>query len=254
MDLNLYMRVLWRFRVLVVIGALLAATLALLSVTRLSFEGGTPSLQYRQSETWSSTVSLFVTQRGFPAGRSVYDDAYAERLPDGNVQALPRYSDPSRFSSYATLYARFATSDRVRRLIDREGRIPGAIAAEAATLERNPSVILPIVDIVAFANSPRDAVTLADRAGRGLIDYINVQQRRNAISEDKRVIVSVLEGPHGTTIVEGRSLTRPLFIFIAAMGAILLLVFVLENARPRVLNVASIDGQRPPVDLSRRSA
>ncbi len=34
------------------------------------------------------------------------------------------------------------------------------------------------------------------------------------------MVVSVLEGPHGTTIVEGRSLTRPLFIFIAAMGAV----------------------------------
>ena len=45
MDLELYLRVLWRFRLVMVTGLLLASTLALLSYMRVSFEG-TPRLEY----------------------------------------------------------------------------------------------------------------------------------------------------------------------------------------------------------------
>ena len=68
MDLKLYLRVLWRFRILMAAGALLAATLAFLSFVRVD-PGGSPLLSYRDDEQWVTYSMLFVTQQGFPWGR-----------------------------------------------------------------------------------------------------------------------------------------------------------------------------------------
>jgi hypothetical protein len=82
-DFQLYARVLWRFRLLFVPGLLLACTLALLSVARVSLDG----LEYRQTELWSSSTRLIVTQQGFPWGRllaqdpSLSEDAARNRIP-----------------------------------------------------------------------------------------------------------------------------------------------------------------------------
>ena len=66
MDLPLYLRVLWRFRLLVAFGTVLAIALALLVTVRVSLSS--PYLAYRQSQTWSSESRVFVTQQGFPWG------------------------------------------------------------------------------------------------------------------------------------------------------------------------------------------
>ena len=65
MDFQLYGRVIWRFRLLVVVGFLVASAFAVLSVARVSSDG----VSYRQQELWSSTTRLGVTQVGFPWGR-----------------------------------------------------------------------------------------------------------------------------------------------------------------------------------------
>ena len=73
MDLKLFVSVLWRFRLLVAMGILLAVSLAMLSMVRV----GTDGIAYRQTELWSSTTRLGVTQRGFPEGRLFAEEATA---------------------------------------------------------------------------------------------------------------------------------------------------------------------------------
>ena len=58
MDLRLYGRVLWRFRVIVVTGIVLAAALAFLSVAKVSFNHGSPSVTYRKALTYESLAKL----------------------------------------------------------------------------------------------------------------------------------------------------------------------------------------------------
>ena len=70
MDLNLYLRVLWRFRLIVVVGFVLAITVAFASVAKVGADGSL-SISYRQQPTWQGTTRLFVTQQGFPWGRTV---------------------------------------------------------------------------------------------------------------------------------------------------------------------------------------
>ena len=117
MDLNLYFRVLRRFRVLVGVGFVLALVLAMLAFVRVGFSEGSLDVTYRQSEVWASTSTVFVTQAGFPLGRATFDEVIPVEPTDGGTAPsyIPRYNDPNRFSGYAQLYARVATSDILER-------------------------------------------------------------------------------------------------------------------------------------------
>ena len=60
------------FAVLVAVGFVLAVALAVLTMVRVDRER--LRVSYRDSEQWSSTAQVFVTQEGFPLGRSIYDE------------------------------------------------------------------------------------------------------------------------------------------------------------------------------------
>ena len=63
MDFQLYARVLWRFKLLVVLGLVLALALAMLSVVRVSADG----LTYRQTRAVvEHDAAGLITQKGFP--------------------------------------------------------------------------------------------------------------------------------------------------------------------------------------------
>src|SRR2546423_9864638 len=100
MDLSLYSRVLWRWRLFVVPGLLLAIFAAVFSVARVGPHG----VSYRQSEQYVSYSKIFVTQQGFPWGRLT---------PAANS------TDPGRFASLATIYSSLADGDGVRQILQR---------------------------------------------------------------------------------------------------------------------------------------
>jgi hypothetical protein len=113
MDFRLYVRVLWRFRVIVLAGVCLGLALAFFSHVRVSFDGS-PTYAYRQTEVWEAEARLFVTQRGFPWGRTA-----PKYLPASSNEAAPPVpaSDPGRLAALATLYSEFAKSDYVQSVI-----------------------------------------------------------------------------------------------------------------------------------------
>ena len=67
MDINLFSRVLWRFRFIVIPGLVLAFVLTALSFLKVDLR--THSVSYRQNEKWVSYANVFVTQHGFPWGK-----------------------------------------------------------------------------------------------------------------------------------------------------------------------------------------
>jgi len=124
-DFQLYARVLWRFRLLVVCGLLLATTLAMLSIVRVSSDG----LKYRETELWSSSTRLIVTQQGFPWGRLLAQDP---SLSAEAAQSLGiPLADPNRLNNLTILYAELATADPVLRLMRRDGPIGGNLLPTA---------------------------------------------------------------------------------------------------------------------------
>jgi hypothetical protein len=264
MDLNLYFRVLWRFRILALIGLALATLLAVLTLVKISFSDGL-QVSYRGSERWSSTASIFVTQEGFPLGRSIYDEVVpvgSGGTTEGSTQAtapdgeyVPRFADPSRFSTYAQLYARLASSDLLERRMLRDGPLNGQVTAETATDPRNPGIFLPLVDIQGLADTASAARATAARATRALVEYVKQEQVSNEIAPSRRVILRVLNEPGTPVLVVARSKTRPVFVFGAVLIAFAALLFLLENLRPQARDVP-IDEQED-VGLradSRRSA
>jgi hypothetical protein len=235
MDLRLYGRVLWRFRLIVAAGLLLALVLTLLSITRVTFNNGRPSLTYRQQETWQSTARIFLTnfRRGVPP----------------NVVPV---GDPA-YAAYAQTFADIATSDHVRRQMLRDGPVPGSVSA-SPVLAPGLGTPLPLVEVSGLATTPSAALITAKRGVRALLTYVKQQQDVLRLLPQERVLLKVLNKPQGAAKIAARSKTRPVVVFLAAMMAVLGLVFVLENLRPRLRTVEHEAVARGPMDATRRSA
>jgi hypothetical protein len=233
MDLQLYARVLWRFKAIVLLGLVLALTLALLSTVRIGRDGAT----YRSPELWSSTMRLIVTQSGFPEGR-----LYAQEppRPGEDPATTPRLSspsgipvvDPARFNSLAILYAELATSDAVRQLMRRQGPVRGQIVATPLRDERS-GTLLPLIELGAISTSPRSSILLVMRASNALSSYLERQQRANNVPEPDRVVVEPIIQPRGAQLFRPRSKTMPIVVFLVVMFAVVGLAFLLESIRPR---------------------
>ena len=221
MDLGLFFRVLWRFRLVVALGFVMALTLATLSLARVDFRGGAPTLAYRQAEQWQSYTTLIISPRGFPWGRSVFSLDF----------------DPARYATLATIYANLAQSDAVKRIMARDWNVrQGAILAQPVLANQNNSSAppLPLMTIAATTSSAPRSVAVAERATAAFLDFLRLEQSSNGIPKNKRVEVAEIK--HATTpvLLKGRSKTTPIAVFLAVMIVFVGLAFMLENLRPRV--------------------
>jgi hypothetical protein len=225
MDFRLYARVLWRFRLLVAVGFLLATALAALSVVRVTGDG----LAYRQSELWASTARVGVTQSGFPWGRLFAQEPTEASEP--RDLGIP-VADPNRLNNLAVLYAELAMSDPVRRLMRKDGPVLGQIIAEPLVRGDN-RIMLPLIDLTAISPTPGGAVALASRSAAALETYVREQQAANEVPPADRVVIEEVMSARRAGIYQPRSKTMPVVVFLAIMLATSGLAFLLENLRPR---------------------
>ena len=226
MDLQLWGRVLWRYRILVAAGLAVAIVLALLSFTKVRLDDGVPTLTYREPESWVSYSTVFVTQKGFPWGK----------LSTGGTSGV----DPARLASLAVIYSELALSDGVRKTMLRGGPIEGTIEAAPVTAARDD--VLPLVRIAAIAPSAGKARSLAAREIAALRTYISGRQRANTISAGNRVVLEVVSSPSAGTLYAARGKTRPIVVFLTVLTTFCVLAFVLENLRPTIRVVRSGPG------------
>src|SRR5581483_3467854 len=235
MDLGLYGRVLWRFKVLVVSGILLAAFLALLSIAKITSHG----LQYRKPVIWQSQTTLLLTQRGFPEGRALFPPAQPNK-------AYP-FADTGRFASLTDLYSQFANSDEVRLLMIREGA-PKTEAIGAAP-------VLPTSPIALFGKGTTadEALDATARGRAAFLQFVRSQQTQARIPAQDRVDIKVLSQATPPVVVLPRKKTLPIVVFIAVLSASIGLAFVLENLRPRMKPLPQVPAEdlQPAVDARR---
>lgn len=240
MDTGLHLRVLWRFRVLLAVGLVLATVLAVLSFAKVSF-AGTPHLEYRHQEQWQGFTTLLVTPHGFPWGKSVFSEQ----------------ADPARYASLALIYAKLATSDDVKRIMLRSGPITGEVDATylSSTPGNSSGAPLPFILISGTGVTPRRADILARRAASAFRAYISQEQAANAIPPEKRVAVTILNRTQQPVLLQGRSKTLPMVTFTGVIVLFVALAFILENLRPRIRLATSADATvAPPAVTARRSA
>jgi hypothetical protein len=231
-DLQLYMRVIWRFRLLVLAGIVLAFVLAFLSFAKVSLAGGSPKITYRKPLTYSSRATVFVTQTGFPWGR-VYFPSQPTKAP--GVFTTP-YADAGRFAGLAVFYAQFVTTDTIRTLMARGGPINGYIYAEPL-VDLTTENSLPMFQVVGVSKNKGDSITLANRGARTIREYVENQQRAAGIPPKQRVMLQITGVARDAIVLTKRKKTIPVAVFLTVLVATIGLAFVLENLRPRIRKV-----------------
>jgi hypothetical protein len=215
-DLRLYLRVIWRFRLLVFGGLAVAILLAGISFFRISFAGGTPEIHFRQAQTYQATESLLITTQG---------GALYKTSGVGATLAL---------GELALQYAEVATSDPVLSIARQSGPLRGTITAKPGADQLVGRTPLPFVEINGLATNAGRAISLARRGSQALQQYVDQQQNLHGVPNAERVVLQVASAATGATVVQGRRKTVPIVVFLTVMIATLGLVFILENLRPRV--------------------
>lgn len=240
MDLPLYFRVLWRFRLIVLPGFLVAITLAVLAYGKVSFAHGL-KITPRATPVFHIDALLLVTQEGFPWGES--QQPYVAGDAAKGIPPVP-VGDFSRMSGIAMIYSELADSDTVKALARlKPAKTEKLFTSPYAPASAPPGTVLPMVALSADAASPARAAALINARIAAFRGYIESQQAKADLSERKRVIVEVLRGgdPKTAIVLSGKKKTLPIVVFLAAMIAVTGLAFMLENMRPRVRPVEQQD-------------
>ena len=232
MELSVYGRVLWRFRHLVMVGMAFALLLAILSYYKVSLDGG-PILSPRKQEIWQAQSTLFLTQPGFPAGRT--EQPLVLKKVGDQETPVAKYSDPGRFTPLAALYARLANSDEVRRRVSAGADAPEGTYNAVPTADTNYGAVnpLPMVSIFGSASTPAAAIEITRRATDVFASYFRAQQAEASIPTDQRVQLELLSSASETQLIDPRKKTLPIVVLLAGLFATIALAFVLDNARPR---------------------
>jgi DNA-binding CsgD family transcriptional regulator len=226
-DLELYLRVLWRFRKLLLAGFLLATILALLSFVKVDWNG----LSYRENEQWVSRTVVFITEPDFPEGRAVFGQMPTTPAEQDPSAGIPEFASPSRFTELATLYAPLAAGDDVRAIMLRDGPLNGKI--EAVPVLSPSEEVLPMVSIGGIATTPEAAVSLSRRGSDAFRQFLEENQAANGIPSDERVILKVIQARGEVELLKGRSLMLPIAVFLTVMLAFVGLAFVFKNLETR---------------------
>jgi hypothetical protein len=232
MDLGVYMKIFWRFKAVLLAGAVLATLAALLMVAHVGFSGGKPSINFRQGVEYQSTATLLVTQEGFPWGRAVLDEMIQVPGNEGKPAYVPRFGDGGRYAGLASLYAELAKSDAVQREV-MKGASPGQHYSTDVPREAQLGTPMPLVTMIGFGPSPEAAVDVTERASKAFRDFMARQQGDNKIADDKRVELVEIQRATSATVFKGRSLVKPIFVFLLVMMVFVALSFALENLRSR---------------------
>jgi hypothetical protein len=244
MDLQLFGRVMWRFRFVVAGGLVLALVLSTLTLLRIDRHG----VSYRRSEQWVSYSTLFVTQPGFPWGWAVAQSSTQPTTTQPTVSSTgtasaagstaqrtqpPALADPARLAGLAVLYSRLASADAIHQRVDPRTDESVQIAPVLAGQGSSTSA-LPLISVAAISPSPVRAISLARKEVAAFRAFLVEQQARSQIPVRERVVVNVLNRAKLAQLYRRRSLTLPIVVFLTVLTAAIGLAFILENLRPRV--------------------
>jgi hypothetical protein len=232
MDLNRYLQVFWRFRIVLGVGLAIATLIAIMSLGKPTLSGGKPSFEFRESDVYLSAATLLVTQEGFPWGRAILDDVVEVENPGSDPLVIPKYGDPGRYSGLAALYAELAKADEVQAIVASKNRL-GQRYEPMIVQQPGAAATLPMIYLKGYGSSPEDAVDVAERASAAFIEYLEKVQDENDIAANKRVEVEVTSSATAPEIFEKRSIVRPMFLFLLITTGFIALTFALENLRPR---------------------
>jgi hypothetical protein len=219
----------------VTIGLLLAAGLTFLALYKVDYRHGF-TLSHRQAETYQGSATVFVTQPGFPWGRTI-----TQYLPGDSATARPSVpvADENRLATLTALYAQLAVSKAIRDTIPgvEEGITKLSVTPVPAPPYVNPA-ILPLLTVSVIAPTPAEAVTYTNRAAQRFQHWLAQRQAQADIPAEQRVSVRIVDPAEKAKIAGHRSKMLPAVIFLGLLAATFGFVFVRENLNPRVRAIA----------------
>ena len=227
MNLTVTARAIWRFKWISLGGFVLACLLAVFATARVSFAGGVPKLSYRTPVIYTAATKNFVTQAGFPWGRTTLPSS-----PTASGGSSSIYADPSRLVMLAGVYATLANGAGIQQRLVHPAEGEALIARPE--VDPQTGAALPLIDLISLAPSPQRAVAIATQASSMLERSVEAQQKDAGIPTTQRVLLQNLQQPYRVTIASGRKKTVPIVVFMTVLLAAIGLILALENIRPRV--------------------
>ncbi|WCB95819.1 hypothetical protein DSM104299_04570 [Baekduia alba] len=242
MDLRHHLRVWMRWKLLLIVGFLLAIVLGIFA----TFKPAGAGLEWRSEAVYATKSRLFVTQPGFPWGRvtlpgAVSGQASAAPTPADKADGVD-FADPARFSNLAIVYAYLAQSDEVRALI-RPLPEPGQI--NVIWQATGSGDALPLLELTAKGNTAIGAQQLNEKAIKAMKGYLNAQLDKSNVPDGQRVQIQVLNPPLPGKIESGRTPTLSVVAFVLIMVGTLLLLYILENLYPTPVRNAGLRLEDP---------
>jgi hypothetical protein len=206
-----------------VVGLALASVLALFALVRPA--AAFPPLELREPPTYESNVRLFITQPGFPWGRSVL-----RVVGDQTVEG-----DPTRFASLAVLYAQLANSDAIQRRVQVDGTAlvdladRGEVVATVVPQSEFSSNPLPLIDVTGRYTSAEGAQKLARDTAAALKGYIVRGQQGASIGESDRIVLEIVDTAEPGEQIGSPVLSLPILVFMTIIFLTLGVIFVRHN-------------------------
>jgi hypothetical protein len=222
-----------------IIGAVAAIVLAFFAFARIDMEN-VPPLERRDGPDYQSTVRLFITQAGFPWGRSALRYTTEKQ---GTPPVLE--GDPDRFATLAVLYSQIANTDRILGQVGLDGKklidIPEATVVtsvvNASRFSENP---LPLIDIIGTHSTALGAQSLARQTASGLRSFLAANQRNSGIPANERIVLQVIDPAEKGRAIGGGSITLPVLVFLTVALLTLAVVFIRHNLHSAEAPVAPV--------------
>jgi hypothetical protein len=220
LDTAQILRILWRHRLWVTLGWIVAWFVAYAVTFKVTFP---PGFEPRGIEFGAASTKILID-----AGRSPLLDVEAEVDP---------------LSTRAQVYARLVESDPVKEAIAREAGfepdeivIGGRTAISTFRSAREPAAEqranqlaeesqqkrllfsaeeeLPVLSIFAQGRTANEAIRLADAGAQGLIAYVETLQARGSVRAASKVELRQLGGARGALVNPSASETLALLVFV----------------------------------------
>lgn len=230
MDLLHHLQVMSRWKRVIIAGTLIGILLAALA----TFKPGAGGVTYRQAESWKATSTLFVTQPGFPWGRTTLPGSDPNQ-PETARSKDQSFADPARFSVLAVIYTYLAKSEQVDRL---GRRLPEGSEVSAREIATASGDTLPLLALETTASTAAAAKALNAERTEALLRYLRDQQDQNKVPEGQRVQVSVLNGPEVAKVSSHGAMLAIAMVFLAFLASIGA-AYLFENLR-----LARLDRER----------
>ena len=232
-----------RFRLLIALGVVAGAALALTSAYKVDVRTFPPQLTAREQPTYTAGTQLEVSSPVAPYYRSAVDVPVvtpARSAEEEEPTNLVEQAEPSvqTLIAAANYYPLVIEGDQVKALRERlYGKIDGTVRASAigatTTPNRQEPGRLPFIQVVASADSPANAKALAQSTADAFIRFVRDEQQRTGIRPAQRLVIEQLRKPERTFEVGGTSMNLPILIFVALVGFAVGLAYLLDRLFPR---------------------